>query len=145
MTGVSLETACSSPSRDRNQKPPITARTNTAAIRPVVVRDFNFRGGGGAFSFDLFLDFLLIEITPGESSVADRHCFLPSNRYSSSIHCETGEPLFCAGRNRIFRAAPTASLVCLLPNPLSGRTYFTLPSFPSIAFKITTPPFEVEP
>src|SRR5215813_12817765 len=67
MTGVSLAPACSSPSRERNQKPPRTARTSTAATTPVTVRDFNFRGGG-AFSFDLFLDFLLIETIPVESS-----------------------------------------------------------------------------
>src|SRR5262245_12170743 len=67
MTGVSLVTACSPPSRERSQKPTRTARTNTAATRPIVVRDFKFRGGG-AFSFDLFLDFLLIAPVPGESA-----------------------------------------------------------------------------
>src|SRR5215470_4363095 len=67
MTGVSPAPGCSPPSRERNQNPPITARTNTAATRPVVVRDFNSRDGG-AFSFDLFLDFLLIGTIPGESS-----------------------------------------------------------------------------
>src|SRR5262245_10059672 len=67
MTGVSPTTACSPRSRKLNQKPPRTARANTAARSPVVVRDFNFRGGG-SFSFDLFLDFLLIETIPCESS-----------------------------------------------------------------------------
>src|SRR5215475_1103958 len=67
MTAVSPAPGCSPPSRERNQKPPRTARANTAATMPVAARDFNFRGGG-AFSFDLFLDFLLIETIPGESS-----------------------------------------------------------------------------
>src|SRR5262245_37938365 len=77
MTGASLAPACSPPSRGRNQKPPITARISTAATRPVV-RDFDFRGGG-SFSFDLFLDFLLIETIPGESS-------FKSEPYSASNH-----------------------------------------------------------
>src|SRR5262245_49961027 len=85
MTGVSLATACSPPSRERSQKPTRTARTNTAATRTIVVRDFKF-SGGGAFSSDLFLDFLLIEIIPGESSFKPKPYSAPQHsRHSQRL------------------------------------------------------------
>ena len=47
--------------------------------------DFDFRGGG-SFSFDLFLDFLLIETTPGEPS-------FKSEPYSASNHSRHSQRL----------------------------------------------------
>src|SRR5262245_50519013 len=97
MTGVSLAPACSPPSRERNQKTARTARTNTAVTMPVVVLDFNFRGGG-AFSFDLFLDFLLIETIPVEPS-------FKSEPYSASQHSRHSQRFKRCARGQVLHAA----------------------------------------
>src|SRR5262245_6782987 len=85
MTGVLLETACWPSSRERNQKPPRTARVSAAAASPVAILDFDFCGGG-SFWFDLFLDFLLIETIPCESS-------FESDPYSASNHSRHSQSL----------------------------------------------------
>src|SRR5262245_34675212 len=67
MTGLLLASACSLPSRERNQRAPIIAGISAAAIKTDANRDFDFRCGG-SFLIDLFLDLWLIETILSESS-----------------------------------------------------------------------------
>src|SRR5262249_42191615 len=121
MIGAWLATACPPPSPERNQRAPRTARASAAATKPTATRGGDFRGGGDSFLFDLFLDFLLIEMIP-----LDRYYRLPWVRASlracvrrRSVQMKMA---ICEGGGTL---CLDAEMACLITNPffLSGKPW----------------------